>query len=175
MQKGTRRVSDGGILFVVSDRNTAEEFRAHFESRYHYKSEEAFYEILVETHGDAALEICSKEFLLMAVLDVDLPDINGYELAKRMRKQLDRSLPFVFLAGSDRRADDTNFSEFKREYHVTKPFTMEEVEQGIRTTRTRVHIQYWRNPWTRLLSGQAIENECQTLLNRRNWVLLCTS
>ncbi len=125
--------------------------------------------------GDAALKICSEKLLLMAVLDVDLPDINGYELARRMREQVDLPLPFIFLVESDRLVDNASFPEFEGEYYVTKPFAMKDVEQGIRTIRARMRINYWRNHLTRMPSGQAIENEFKTLLNRQDWALLYTS
>lgn len=176
MRKSTRRVSDYRILFVVNDDNMARELCAHFESHYHSRSEEAFYETFTAVRGGAALKICSEKHPLVAVIDVDLPDMNGYKLARRMRKRLGGfPVAFIFLVKRNRFVDKVRFPEFKGEYYVTKPFTVTDVEQVIRKINMRMSINHWRNPWTRLPSGRAVENELESLLNRQDWVLLYTS
>jgi DNA-binding NtrC family response regulator len=48
--------------------------------------------------AQAALELMKDRRFLLAFLDVALPDMNGFELSKRLRK-MDPSMRFVFISG----------------------------------------------------------------------------
>jgi two-component system OmpR family response regulator len=74
----------------------------------------------------------AEEFLPHAVvLDIGLPDINGFEVLRRLRN-LDPTLCVLFLTARDAVADRVAGIRAGGDDYVTKPFSMEEVAARLR-------------------------------------------
>ena len=71
--------------------------------------------------GSAAMERVKEAIYDLIILDVGLPDTNGRELCKRMRKQGVKS-PIVMLTGHDSDADTILGLDAGANDYVTKPF-----------------------------------------------------
>ena len=80
----------------------------------------------------AALE--SREFALV-VLDVGLPDVNGFDLCRDIRRQ--HALPIVFLTARGEEMDRVVGLEIGADDYVTKPFSPRELSARVRAILRR--------------------------------------
>jgi len=92
----------------------------------------------VETAGDgrAALEAVAETRPDLIVLDVMLPDLDGFEVAKRLRERADET-PILFLTAKDTTEDKVRGLTLGGDDYVTKPFSVEELLARIATILRR--------------------------------------
>jgi two-component system OmpR family response regulator len=84
------------------------------------------YDVATAHSGSAALESASRMPPDLVVLDVMLPDIDGFEVCRRLRADGD-FVPVIFLTARDSEEDRvTGFIRGGDDY-VTKPFSLEEL------------------------------------------------
>ena len=90
----------------------------------------AGYNVTTATNGFDALRAVKESAPDMVVLDVNLPDLDGFEVCRRIRRDGIES-PVIFLTARDT-ADDlrTGFSRGGDDY-LTKPFSLEELSLRI--------------------------------------------
>lgn len=62
--------------------------------------EGAGYHTLAAATGEAALEIAPENAPLVALLDIQLPGLNGYEVCRLLRDALGRTVGIAFVSGS---------------------------------------------------------------------------
>jgi two-component system catabolic regulation response regulator CreB len=87
--------------------------------------------------GGAALDAAREHACALAVLDVGLPDINGFELFKRLQ-QIDPGLPAIFLTARSGEIDRVVGLELGADDYVAKPFSPRELAARVRTVLRRV-------------------------------------
>jgi CheY-like chemotaxis protein len=110
----------GGILLVEDNRDIAMALQWLLSAR--------GYAVEVAHHGAAALELARRGRPRFALLDLELPEMNGYELARRLREELGSSAPkLVALSGYGqsehvKRALDSGF-----EAYLLKPVDLEKL------------------------------------------------
>jgi DNA-binding response OmpR family regulator len=64
------------------------------------------YEVMTALRGQTALEICRKTPPNLALLDVNLPDMEGYEIGKALRQSArTRHIPIIFLTARGEKQD----------------------------------------------------------------------
>jgi two-component system CheB/CheR fusion protein len=80
------------------------------------------HQVAVASHGLSALELASKFRPDIALIDIGLPEMNGYELARRLR-QLPTMLPLqlVAITGYGREEDRRAAEEAGFNLHLVKP------------------------------------------------------
>lgn len=83
---------------------------------------------------EALLALQNKSFAL-ALLDISLPDMNGIDLLRMMRKI--SSLPVIFLTARNTELDRILGLEIGADDYVTKPFSPREVVARVRTVLRR--------------------------------------
>ncbi|MEV4893256.1 response regulator transcription factor [Nonomuraea sp. NPDC050547] len=95
----------------------------------------AGFEVLTAADGREAVEIAERSSPDLVVLDVMLPDLDGFEVARRIEA------PVLFLTARDATDDKITGLAVGDDY-VTKPFSLEEVQARIRAVlrRTRGEI-----------------------------------
>lgn len=86
-----------------------------------YDLEAEMYEVIAVEHGREALEVAMKSNIHLVLLDVNLPDINGFLLAKELKKIKD--IPMVFLTACDLIQDQVKGFEVGADDYITKPFS----------------------------------------------------
>ncbi|HEX4566914.1 MAG TPA: ATP-binding protein [Vicinamibacterales bacterium] len=75
--------------------------------------------------GNRALDAASSSDLDVAILDISMPGLNGYELAGRLRDDTDRRRPLlVAMSGFGQAEDRTRAIEAGFDHHFTKPVDM---------------------------------------------------
>jgi len=85
--------------------------------------------------GAAALEALRAAPAALAVLDIGLPDINGFELFKRLQQEC--SLPAIFLTARASEIDRVVGLELGADDYVAKPFSPRELVARVRTVLRR--------------------------------------
>lgn len=81
------------------------------------------YAVVTAMDGEAALVRCVEERPSVVILDVNLPKLDGYTVAKRL-KAVDslRQIPIIFLTARDRPADIIAGIQAGARHYLTKPF-----------------------------------------------------
>ncbi len=94
-------------------------------------------EFAVETAADAAqaLEIVKQHYFDVILLDVGLPDMDGRELCRLMRRNGVRA-PIVMLTGADSEADTILGLDAGANDYITKPFKI-----GVLLARLRAQLR----------------------------------
>jgi two-component system catabolic regulation response regulator CreB len=89
----------------------------------------------VQTAG-AGLEIAQRDAIDLIVLDVGLPDINGFEACKRLRQFSD--VPVLFLTARSSEVDRVVGLEIGADDYVVKPFSPREVAARVKVILKRI-------------------------------------
>ena len=96
------------------------------------------YEVAVAGRGNDALDRTRKQLPSVIVLDIMLPDIDGYEVCTRLRKTTRTShVPIIFLTQKDERSDRIAGLELGADDYIVKPFSPREVVARVRAVLRR--------------------------------------
>jgi len=96
----------------------------------------AGFEVSIAGDGNGALKTVEKTSPDLVVLDVMLPDMDGFTVARRLRER-DVTTPILFLTARDDMADKVQGLTVGGDDYVTKPFGLEEVIARIRAILRR--------------------------------------
>jgi two-component system alkaline phosphatase synthesis response regulator PhoP len=110
------------LLIVEDDTDTAEMLNIFFQSE--------------------AVEVCHKDPPDVVLLDVRLPDIDGFEVCRRLRDSFATAhIPIVFLTEKNRQVDKITGLEIGAIDYITKPFDVRELKFRVRNALRR------QGPW----------------------------
>jgi PleD family two-component response regulator len=158
-------MSNGRILVVEDDFDIFNMLRIYFQSQ--------GYEVAVAERGEQGLEMCRQQLPHVIVLDINLPDIDGYEVCRRLRENLRTShVPIIFLTQRDERSDRIAGLELGADDYITKPFDIEELRLRVQGSIRRAQATNLSNPTTGLPSSRLIEDQLRRLMERDDWALL---
>lgn len=158
-------MSKGRILIVEDDVDISNMLRIYFSSQ--------GYETTVAGRGREALDRCKQQLPHVIVLDIMLPDIDGYEVCTQMRTNLRTShIPIIFLTQKDERSDRIAGLELGADDYITKPFDIEELRLRVQGAIRRSERESLTNPTTGLPSGKLIEEQLRLLMRKKGWGLL---
>jgi two-component system OmpR family response regulator len=90
---------------------------------------------VTDTGGDTLRLVRERPFDLV-VLDVMLPDTDGFEVVRRLRRE-GCHVPVIFLTAKDTQADKVTGLTLGGDDYMTKPFGLEELAARIRTVLRR--------------------------------------
>ncbi|WP_426116992.1 response regulator [Massilia sp. PWRC2] len=80
------------------------------------------YQVIIEHSSKRALERAMHEALDVCLLDIGLPDMDGNELARRLRSQLEKSqCVLIAVTGYGQDADQKNTLAAGFDHHLIKP------------------------------------------------------
>ncbi len=121
---------NGQRILVVDDRPaSAEGLALHLEG--------VGYKPIVSTQADKFLETCARERPDLAILDVRLGALNGFELCQQLRADGRFSqMPVMLVSGAGGAADTVRAKEVGAQEFVAKPFVMEDF-----LTRVAFHLK----------------------------------
>lgn len=157
----------------------------------------AGFEVNTAASGSEAIEVIEKIQPDLIVLDVMLPDIDGFTVTRRIRQE-GITTPVLYLTARDDTQDKVMGLTVGGDDYVTKPFSLEEVVARIRAILRRTQEQVEDDPIIRVAdleinedshdvsrAGQPIDlspteykllrylmdNEGRVLSRRRFWIM----
>ncbi|WDE97618.1 response regulator transcription factor [Lentisphaera profundi] len=98
--------------------------------------EDEGYEIAEAANGREALELYSSEKPDFICLDIMMPEINGYEVCKEIRKT-NPDIPIIFLSAKSQEEDKLQGFDLGADDYITKPFGIKEVIARVRAVTRR--------------------------------------
>ncbi|MEN8135526.1 MAG: two-component system response regulator CreB [Thermodesulfobacteriota bacterium] len=137
----------GETILVVEDESSIA------ENIMYALSTEGYDPLWCETGQDALAELTKKEVSLI-VLDVGLPDINGFDVLREIRKT--RHIPVIFVTARADEVDRVVGLELGADDYVVKPFSPRELTARVRavlrrTLNSLAHVEarqdYSSNPF----------------------------
>ncbi len=153
------------ILVVDDDVDIVNQLKSDFESQ--------GYEVSAALEGGQALAQCREQAPDLVILDIDLPDVDGYEVCRALRANLRTShTPIIFLTQRGRRSDRIAGLEMGADDYVTKPFDIEELKLRVQNALRRAGYENLTSPITGLPSGKLIEEQLKRLLGTQQWAVL---
>ena len=86
--------------------------------------------------GTDALRLARGQRFDLVILDVMLPDLDGFEIVRRLRRDANR-VPVIFLTAKDAKDDKVTGLTIGGDDYMTKPFGLEELAARVRTVLRR--------------------------------------
>lgn len=156
------------ILIVEDDLDVADMLNAYFRVQ--------GYELLAASLGEDAVALCQKKLPDLVILDIRLPDIDGYEVARRLRNDRhSHEIPIIFLTDRRNRQDRLQGLELGADDYITKPFDIQELRLRVRNALRRSSQGTLTNPVTNLAEGVLVDEKLSDCLTSSDWALLLIS
>ena len=156
------------ILIVEDDPDVAEMLTAYFRSQE--------YDVYTVNWGEDGVRSSLQVNPDLAILDIRLPDIDGYEVARRMRSdRRTADIPIIFLTEKRDRSDKLQGLEIGADDYITKPFDVQELRLRVRNALKRVSQGSLTNPVTGLPEGALVDEKLSEVLGKDGSALLFIS
>lgn len=131
------------------------------------------FEVDIAPRGSTALEKTRHTLPNLIILDIMLPDIDGFEVCRILRTNIRTShVPVIFLTQKDERSDKLAGLELGADDYVTKPFDIEEVRLRVQRAITRAEQQSLTDPRSGLPAGRLIEEQLRRIIRQQNWAYM---
>lgn len=150
-------MTKGRILVVEDDFDISNMLRIYFSGQQ--------YDVQVAPRGGEALQITRKQLPNLIILDIMLPDMNGYDVCKELRTTTrTKNIPIIFLTQKDERSDKIAGLELGADDYITKPFDIEELKLRVQNAIASARRTSHTDPKSGLPTGQLIEDHLRELL-----------
>ena len=156
------------ILIVEDDLDVAEMVTAYFRAQ--------GYEVTTVNWGEDGVRACQAKHPDLAILDIRLPDIDGYEVARRLRRDRRTAhVPIIFLTEKRERADKLQGLELGADDYITKPFDIQELRLRVRNALQRISQGSLTNPVSGLPEGALVDERLAAAIKNDGLSLLLVS
>jgi diguanylate cyclase (GGDEF)-like protein len=153
------------LLVVEDDVDIANMLKIYFTSLQ--------YDVDVANRGRDALDKTKQVLPHLIVLDIMLPDIDGYEVCRTLRTSIRTShIPVIFLTQKDERSDKLQGLELGADDYITKPFDIEELKLRVQGAIRRSERESLTDPRSGLPAGRLIEEQLRRIIREKEWALL---
>lgn len=90
------------------------------------------YDVLVARNGTEALDFLQKEPIALVLLDIMMPDVDGYEIARRIKSaELQKDCRIVFISAKTSETDIQKGYDAGASLYVCKPFSTRDLMKQI--------------------------------------------
>lgn len=142
------------LLLIEDDFDVAEMLLMYFQAK--------DYEVMHADTGKEGIELARTRFPNLILLDVMLPDMDGYQICYSLRHMsLTKYIPTLFLTQKDERASKVKGLELGADDYITKPFDVDELRLRVVNAITRATRENLHETRTGLPTGPLIEEERQ--------------
>jgi DNA-binding response OmpR family regulator len=156
------------ILIIEDDLDVAEMLNAYFRVQ--------GYEVFTVNWGEDGVRSCQTVHPDLVILDIRLPDIDGYEVARRLRgDRRTADIPIIFLTEKRDRSDRLQGLEIGADDYITKPFDVQELRLRVRNALKRVSQGSLTNPVTGLPEGALVDEKLSEVIGKDGVALLFVS
>jgi DNA-binding response OmpR family regulator len=157
------------VLIVEDDLDVADMLNAYFRVQ--------GYEVLTVNWGEDGVRACQTSHPDLIILDIRLPDIDGYEVARQLRSnRRTENIPIIFLTEKRHRDDRLKGLELGADDYITKPFDIQELRLRVRNSLKRAAQGALNNPITGLAEGPLVdERMAECLESAHDWALMAVS
>jgi len=154
------------ILFVEDDLDLSEMLTTFFGGQ--------GYEIQAAAWGEEALHLAHDFLPDLVVLDIRLPDIDGFEVCRRLRAQhRTQHVPVIFLTEKRDRVHKLSGLGLGVVDYITKPFDIQELRLRVRNVLQRTSKTAIINAVTRLPEGPLVDERLNAMLGSDEaWAVL---
>ncbi len=122
------------------------------------------YKVVIAKSGKCAVDIAVNTKPHLILLDVVMPDMNGFEVIKKLKSQhCTQDIPVIFITGLNSESDEEHGLELGANDYIHKPFN-----SGIVKARIKNQLEIIRRNY--LLEKIANIDVLTELPNRRKWV-----
>jgi diguanylate cyclase (GGDEF)-like protein len=117
------------------------------------------YRVVSASNGPEALTLAQKQSFDLIILDLLLPDLDGFAVLGALRARAATALtPIILLSAQDSAAEKVQGLQLGADDYVTKPFASAELLARVRAALRRRELEGGANPSTRLPGNVAIEH-----------------
>lgn len=110
----------GRILVVEDDLDISKMLRIYFDSQ--------GYEVFVANRGHDALDTVRKKLPDVAVLDINLPDIDGYEITHSLKTSaITAHIPVIAMTANVMKKDRENVMQAGCDGFISKPIDIDDL------------------------------------------------
>ena len=156
------------ILIVEDDLDIADMLNAYFRVQ--------GYAVLTVNWGEDGVRAALSNTPNLIILDIRLPDIDGFEVARRLRaNRKTKTIPIVFLTEKRDRTDKLKGLELQADDYITKPFDIQELRLRVRNAMQRARQNSLTNSVTGLPEGGLVDEALEGALGRGTDALLVVS
>jgi PleD family two-component response regulator len=153
------------LLVVEDDNDISNMLKIYFNS--------LGFDVDVAPRGSEALEKTHTVLPHLIVLDIMLPDIDGYEVCRRLRQSTRTShIPVIFLTQKDERSDKLQGLELGADDYITKPFDIEELKLRVQGAIRRSEREALTDPRSGLPAGRLIEEQLRSTIRKSGWAYM---
>ena len=156
------------ILIVEDDLDIADMLNSYFSVQ--------GYDVLTVNWGEDGIRACQTTRPDLVILDIRLPDIDGFEVAKSLRSnRRTKDVPIIFLTEKRERNDRLKGLELKADDYITKPFDVLELRLRVRNVLNRSRQGTLTNPVTGLPEGDLVDEQLEHCADRLDWAIAIVS
>ena len=120
--------------------------------------------------GEDAVTAIQEVLPDLAVLDIRLPDIDGFEVCRKMREgRRTQNIPVIFLTEKREQTDIYGGLQLGAVDYITKPFDIQELRLRVRNALKRTQLTNQFNPVTTLPEGSIVSEQLDKLLGQPDW------
>lgn len=150
------------ILIVEDDLDLVEMLSAYFKVQ--------GYEIRTASWGEDAVKLATEKVPDLILQDIRLPDIDGFEVCRRLRGiRKTQSVPVIFLTEKRERKDRLAGLQLGAVDYITKPFDVQELRLRVRNVLRRKTFKSMVNPVTNLPEGVVVQERINQTLQGGDW------
>src|SRR5512139_1234643 len=154
------------MMVVEDDRDTAEMLAAYFEAQGYHVTPVAW-------GADAVRQAQEGATPDLILLDIRLPDMDGFEVCKRLRSHRHTQfVPIIFLTEKRERGDRLSGLELGAVDYITKPFDVQDLRLRVRNILRRSKYHTLVHPVTGLPDQVLVDERLDSLLGQHHWALL---
>ena len=156
------------LLIVEDDLDIADMLNAYFRVQ--------GYEVLTVNWGEDGVRACQTNSPDLVILDIRLPDIDGFEVARRLRNnRRTREIPIIFLTEKRERSDRLKGLELKADDYITKPFDIQDLRLRVRNALNRSRQVTLTHPVTGLPEGGLVDEALSQALTHADSAVMVVS
>jgi DNA-binding response OmpR family regulator len=134
-----------GKILVVED-------EAPIRKLIHFNLQRSNFDVIEADNGEDAIKLVKEEAPTLVILDIMLPDMDGFEICSKLRES-HQELPIVIVSARGQDMEKIMALELGADDYVVKPFNPLELVARIRSVLRRTHQAVPKQPTNRMEMG----------------------